>query len=410
MLQKFIRRLLIRRHYWRHVGFDELSELYVSSMFRSLALSLIGIFAPVYLLQQGFSIAQILFFYGVLFATRVPLDVVAGYAVAAWGPKHTLILSNYLQIIASAMLMTLPLYHWPLWLVGIIWGMALSFFFIAYHVDFSKIKHSDHGGKELGWMSIMERVGRAVGPVCGGILATFFGAQYTFMAAGVILLAGLVPLLMSAEPTRTHQKLDFKGLRPWMMKRTILVTSAITVENTVSTIFWPLFLGAYVLSGYVYAELGLLSSVSMIFSTFAAYGIGRLVDNHHGRSLLRVSATSNALLHLFRPFTSGIPMAMGINITNEMVTVGYWLPLYKGIYDNADSQTGHRIVFIVTFECIGEVCKAAVCFGLAAAAMHVSGRTAINTGFVIGGIASSLIMFERFRALDGWRSFYKQEA
>ncbi len=43
MLKKIVYSLLRHRHFWREVGFDELSELYVSMMFRGLSISLPGI-------------------------------------------------------------------------------------------------------------------------------------------------------------------------------------------------------------------------------------------------------------------------------------------------------------------------------------------------------------------------------
>ncbi len=406
MIRNFFRHLLMRRHYWRHVGFDELSELYVSSMFRSVALSLVGIFAPLFLLQEGYMLHSILFFYGCLFAARAVMDVIAGYIVAQWGPKHTILLSNSLQIIASAMFLTLPWMHWPLWGIGVIWGAALSLFFIAYHVDFSKIKHSEHGGKELGWMNIMERGGRAVGPIIGGLVATFFGAEYTFLAATAMLIIGLIPLFLSAEAVKTKQKLDFKGLPPRQLKRNIVSFAAATTENTICTVVWPLFMGLFVLSGYVYAELGFLSSISMFVSVIAAYSIGRLIDNHKGRPLLRASASASAVIHLFRPFVGTVPMALGVNVVHEVAAIGYWMPFYKGVYDTADSWTGRRIVFIVTLECVGEICKAIIFFGLGLLSLYISPKATLSIAFGVAAVASLLIMTERFRALDPWWKFY----
>jgi hypothetical protein len=79
--------------------------------------------------------------------------------------KTFLAVSYVLQIIALGMFMGLGSGAFPLWLVALFWGAAGSLFFTAFHVDFSKVKHAEHGGKEVGFMMIMQRVGGLLGPL-----------------------------------------------------------------------------------------------------------------------------------------------------------------------------------------------------------------------------------------------------
>ena len=67
MIQKTITKLLKHRHFWRDVGFDELSELYACMLLRSLATGLIGLFVPVYLYKNGYSLQSIFVFYIIFF-------------------------------------------------------------------------------------------------------------------------------------------------------------------------------------------------------------------------------------------------------------------------------------------------------------------------------------------------------
>jgi MFS family permease len=165
MLKRIIYRLLRHRHFWRDASFDELSEIYTAMLFRSLALGMVGIFIPVFLFTTGYTLSAIFTFFIYFFATRTVMDIGAGYLVARVGPKHTILVSYVLQIMAALLFLTLPTHHWPLFLPALIWGASNSLFFIAFHVDFSKIKHSVHGGKELGYVTIMERIGQTIGPL-----------------------------------------------------------------------------------------------------------------------------------------------------------------------------------------------------------------------------------------------------
>lgn len=399
MLKKIIRHLLEPKHFWRDVGFDELSELYVSSMLHTLAVSLLMVFVPFYLFQQGYSIPAIFSFFGLFFVGRVVSDILAGFMVARFGPKHTMILSSMLQISSAALFLTIPSHHWPIWLMGPAWGASMSFYFIAFHVAFSKIKHIAHAGKEIGYMNIMDKVGAIAGPLVGGLIGTIFGAQYIFLVATLVLLLSLWPLFLTKEPVVTHQKLDFKGFPVHKVYRDIFAWAAMGTENTLCINLWPLYISLFALGGRVYAQLGALSSFAVVSSITASYAIGRLVDIKHARLTLRFSASLNALLYLFRPLVHSVWPALGVSVANEAITTGYRIPFIKGMYAAADALPGHRIMYFVAMESIGSLAKGTAWFVLALCSLVFATRSVIILGFVLAAAASMLILSERFHAL-----------
>lgn len=400
MLRKLVHRILKPRHYWRTISFNELSEIYISMMLRSLALSITGIFVPVFLFRLHYSVMTICMLYGWYFTFRILGDIMAGHTVARIGPKHAMAISYILQVASAATFLSLQTIHWPIWLLGGLFGMSNSFFFIAFHVDFSKIKHSDHGGKEIGYVNIMEKVGAALGPLVGGIVASLFGARYTFaVAIGLVLLA-IVPLMQTPEPTRIRQHLDFRGLSVRKIKWDILSYAFLGIENTLCLVLWPLYLSIFVLfDSSVYVRLGLLTTASVVTCIVAAQAIGRLIDKRRGRRLLRYGAISNGLLYLIRPFVSTYFMAFGIGAANEVITAAYRMPYTKGFYDAADDKPGHRIAYIVSVEAFSSIVKAMVWWFIAILASGFDSRITITAGFAIAAIASCLVTTEHFKAL-----------
>ncbi len=405
MFKKLLRRLWAPRHAWRGIDFDELSEIYVSMMLRSLATSMMGIFIPIYLYRLGHSVPEIMSVFGCYFSVRVLLDLIAAHTTARIGPKHTLVIGQFLQIATSALFLTLPTFGWPLLLLGIFWGGAASFFFVPFHVDFSKIKHKAHGGKELSYEQIMEKVGYALGPVISGIVATLFGAQYIFLASAIMLIAGLWPLFRTPEPMQLKQKLDYAGLDFKKVKHVIPSYIGLNVENTLCLMLWPLFLAMFVITdGTVFAGVGTMASISVVASILAAHAIGKTVDNHQGRSLLRYSAIANSLVYIVRVFTISYPMALATNIANEAITMGYRLPYTKAVYDAADDLPGYRIVFISSMEIIGCIAKASMWWVLTGLALILTAKQTIYVGFGIAAVASLMIMTEKFKALEPKRA------
>ena len=402
MIKKLIYRFLKYRHYWRFAGFDELSELYVSMMFRSMAISLSGLFIPLYLIRLDFDLPSILMVVAWYFTFRfVIFDWLAGLVVAWFGPKHGLLTSNFLFIASASLFLTLGSFSWPVWLLGGLWGAAQSFFFVSFNTDFSKVKHSQHGGKELGYVTIMEKVGAMLGPLVGGVIATLFGPQFLFITAILLLVGGLFPLFQSAEPTPTSQRIKIKNFKIDGRTRDYFSYAAVGIENNISLFIWPLFLGLFVLVGpLAYAKLGLLISLSFIASILAAQAIGKLIDDRKGRPLMRYSALANAIIHLCRPLTSTYPVAFGLNVLNDLVTPGFRMPYLKGMFDAADEFSDQRIVYLTTMEMFSSMFKALNCWLLVILSLGLQPMQVMIAGFVIAAISSILIMSENFKALN----------
>lgn len=400
MFKKIIHSLLLRRHYWRHANFDELQEIYISLLFRSFALGIIGIFIPVFLLQQGFGFHGVASFFVFFFGARVFADVASGFLVARFGPKHTILLS-YASLIAASMLLA---YNQslgiPLAVPALLWGASSSLFFIAFHVDFSKIKHSNHGGKEIGYVNIMERIGGVIGPLIGGFVASAFGGRYIFVLAALFFIAGSWPLLLSKEPTRTHQKLDFKNFNVGAIKHQLMIHVFFAVEHSVNVALWPVYLTLFVFAGAAYAEIGALASLGFLMSVLVALTFGKFVDAKKGGLVLRISAACNAVINFVRPFVTSVPLAGVVTAAGESAGVGIRIPYSKGMYDAADSQEGHRIVYIVTMESFASAFKCLFWLELLILLAAFSVHTTLMIGFALAGFSSLMVMKQRFRALQ----------
>lgn len=399
MLNKLLHTWRLRRHFWREATFSELSELYITQVFHSLAINIVGIFVPIFLLKQGYPLPAILAFFALFFTFRAFWDLVSGYYIARYGPKHAILASHIFQVLMLAGFTTLPNFHWPLLPLAALWGGANSFYFMALHVDFSKVKHSVSGGKEIGLSNAMDRIGATLGPLAGGLIASYLGAQYAFLAATVFFAAGLVPLFFTKEPVRIRQKLDFKGFTYRTVRRDRITYNALGLENTICLIMWPLFVALYVLSGRIYAQVGVAVAVAVAMSVLATRVIGRLIDGRQGRLLLRSSLATNTGVHLLRPFTLGFVPLLGVNIANEAATVGYRLPYLKGMYDAVEDYPGHRIVYFVYMEGSSSILKALMYGAFYAASLAVAPKPVLTAAFVLGAAFSGVVAFERFRAL-----------
>lgn len=208
-------------------------------------------------------------------------------------------------------------------------------------------------------------------------------------------------MFRTREPTRLNQKLKYNDFPVSSILTYLPSYIGLNIENTLCLMLWPLFLAAIVLPGdSVFLKIGLISSLSVVTAVVSARVIGRKVDQHKGRKMLRISAVVNALVHLFRPFVSAYPLAFAVNLANEGVTSGYRLPYTKGMYDTADDFPGFRIVFISTMESLGCIAKATMWWILVLISLLTTSRLLYIVGFYIAAAASLLITTEKFKSLD----------
>jgi hypothetical protein len=399
MINRLFKRILEPRHFWRTAGFDELSELYVAQFLRSLGVNLVGLFIPIYLYKIGYSLSQIAFYFVCWFVFRVFFDYLSARFIAKYGPKHGMLVGCLMHSVYLGLVLTIKTQHWPFILVASVGSFAYGMHILALQVDFSKIKHVDHGGKELGFLSIVDKLGGVVGPLVGGLLANYFDPRYTVALAGAMLLLSAVPLFFSKEPVVKNQTLDFRGIPYKERYRDYLSAIPNTIENAVTLIIWPLYVSIFIFKRGAFAKLGIITAVSVLGAILLTRAIGSLIDNSKGLRLLRIATVLNALVHLTRPFAGSTAAVLAINVANEPITAAYRMPYYKGLFDAADSLPGRRISYLTTYGMVDSLTRLVFWLFVWLALSMYSGHSVFVALFFVAALCSLGIMLEKFDVL-----------
>ena len=353
MIQKIIHRLLLRRHFWRYATFSEVAELYASSLLRKLAINMAAAFLSVYLFQSGYSVVFIAGFWMLYYFAKIFMTFPAALYASKFGPKHGILLSNLLYIPAMAVYTFVP--EWGLAAViaaGLLQGASATLYTLCHAIDFSKVKSMEHAGKEIAYMNMIEKIATGLSPFVGGLLAFSFGPEVTMWIAAGLFAVAATPLFQTGEPTKSRQKLVFRGF-PWRLTwRSFVANTGAGVDFVASGTVWVLFLAIAVLgtaSNDVYAKMGVLLSVVIIAALISSYMFGKLIDGRHGGKLLKISVLADGGVHLLRPFTDHFVGAAAVNVVNETATTGYAMAFTRGMFDLADIS-GHRITYLACME------------------------------------------------------------
>lgn len=398
MIHKIVFFFVRYTHPWRAIGSAEMAELYISRMMRVMGLKIMAGFSFIYMYQLGYDLKALALFFCIYFSFRMLISTpISAFVIARYGPKHASLISNLLQILAIFTIVTLPQFGIAALIIYIpLAGLATTLYDISYLVDFSKVKHIDHSGKELGIMQIVERAMVGLGPLVGGLIALYFGPQAMMLFGALLMLIAALPLFFTSEPTHVHQKITLRHFNWKTAWRPMLANVGIGIDMNISGIGWGLFL-AIVLFGVsgnsaVYAQIGALGSTSIIASLGVSYLYGRIVDRYQGKLLLKLSVVGDFLVHLSRIFITTPTQALAVNVSNEVVTVGYAIPAMRAIFDVVDGLPGYRIVFLTMVyaaQLFGDVCASFVFLFLA---HHYSEPRALQLLFASLAVFVLLIM------------------
>lgn len=398
MFKQLIHLIFRRRHYWRIVSFDEIAELYTSRLLTTFAINIVNLFAAIYLYKLGYSLMFITVFYGIIYSIKVPFSYVAAKYVAYFGPKHGIFLAGLIRVPSLIAFMFVPTYGLPAVIVfGVLQQLSSTLYDLAYLVNFSKVKSSEHAGKEIGTMQVIEKIARIASPLIGGVIASVYSPQATIAIACGLFIISAWPLMRTVEPTMTRNRLRFEGF-PWRLSRPSLISeSVIGFDFVASGMTWTLFISLYVfeaLGNNMYAALGGLASLGVLVSVVTAWTFGQIVDKHKGGVLLSAGTIVNVIIHAFRPFTTSAAGVMGVNIANETATSAYSIPFTRVTFDVADTS-GFRITYMMFIEMSLNFGASLGCFVLALCLHLFGAEEGMKAMFIVAAMYELLLLISR---------------
>ena len=399
MIHSFIYQLMRRRHFWRHATFSEVAELYTSRLLRVLALHMVSLFMALYLYKSGFDLIFIAFYYASYFGLKVLVSWPSAKFAARFGPKHGILVSNFLYIPALVAFTFVPDYGLiAVVTFGVFQALSATLYDLCYQIDFSKVKHADHAGKEIGFMSFIEKLASGLSPLIGGAIATMFGAEVTIWLAAILFAVSAGPLMKTAEPLKTGQKIKLRGF-PWRSLMPVMRSEAARGFDFVATsTVWVLFIALVVFGATgddIYVKIGALSSIGFLITFVAAFTFGKLIDRRHGRVLLMCGVALKSITHLLRPIASTPVHVASINLASETATTGYYMAYLRGVFDSADSS-GSRIVYLLFLEIAVNVGAAIACIVFGLLVWQFDAETGMSLFFVTAAVVSLLLATSRF--------------
>jgi|AntRauTorcE11897_2_1112592.scaffolds.fasta_scaffold04305_5 MFS family permease len=392
-----LRDFIGHRYSWKAIKESDLTELYVSMTIKTLGLSLIGIFLPIYLYENGLSLLQIALFYVMTYGMRAAIDYPVTKIIARFGPKHVMTVANMLLAVFLIFLVTYPVFEWSLPVLAVFDALAASLFFTAYHIEFSKIQHAKSAGHELGLMFQLSKIAGVLGPVIGGLIAYFSDIRVAIVAAIAMIFASGIPLLASKEAVRVRQKLTFKGFAWGKVKRDALSNAGLGFDQVSALMVWPLFIALFLVGESVYLGVGVITSLGLLVSLLATRAYGKYIDKGKGHQVLKLGALITAGIGALRPLVGSFGGAVGLSMANDPASLSVRMAYTKGQYGKSSDMHGYRDVYWGYMMFVSNLARMLFWAVLAVLAYLLAEKAALQIGLFVGALAGLLVLVSRFK-------------
>ncbi|MFH1601394.1 MAG: MFS transporter [Candidatus Shapirobacteria bacterium] len=329
-----------------------LTGLYLNSVFRTLALGLIGIFIPVFVFQITSGWSGVLKFYLISETTTLILSSPTAMLIKKWGPDWLVGLGALTLITALGFLILSQNNLVFIWWAALFLGITVPFHWLPYHLAFCQESQRHCLHRQLANRNILNKISTAAAPLLGGIIAAKLGFTSLYLIAGIVIALSLIPILMD-QYNQKGRALSWervkKTLRKPNLHSTWLGFFGWGIESAIYAIFLPIY---FFQSLTNLEEMGSLFTLSLLISLLAIAFIGKKSADNEGKVFGLGMIGSFPFWLIVANFSSFLGLASAnafYNITSQAI----WIPVEGVVYRQGKKEGKSYFVLRNTFLRLG---------------------------------------------------------
>ncbi|MEN9327383.1 MAG: hypothetical protein RI947_191 [Candidatus Parcubacteria bacterium] len=297
-----------------HTRQDYLSVFYIVATLRTFAISMLGLFFPIFLYDlltaDGYSQQSAFILVGLtflmLYFTYMNSVIIVNRLIAKIGIRSGFIIGQILFVLFIIFSRMTTNYDYLL-LSFSLWGLAASFWWISYHNYFLDIGTVKQYGSQLGLLAFLGIAASVAAPLVGGLVISIGGYISMFLVAIAIVMLTILLLVFSEKNVKMHAVYLKDVIREIKAhKRDFLGFVGAGGEEALYSVAWPLLLHV-VLKDIL--EVGIFSTIIVFLSAFTAIYVGKLSDRLPRKKLQKLGSGIVGLSWLGKMFvqhTSGL--------------------------------------------------------------------------------------------------------
>lgn len=333
------------------ITISEHAALYLTNTIRVLAVSLVGVFLPIYI----FDVTQkFLFFHhnptinGISWVLCYFL-LRSAFVLIATVSLGNMIFSKIhfqLSMIISFFILIIEILMWHLasqnpmliLVAGVLAGFKAAMYWLPYHIFFVRkaSKKQQRFGKKTGLRFFLTRAISGIGPAIGGLIILDYGFNVLFMTSILLLIVAALPIAFVIHEWEHKEHNVLQVIKDYALnKKYWRITSSYVgegIDKCIYTAFWPIML-FFVLNNF--AKIGFINSFSFILSSLVVLWIGRAIDKYGAFKIHGLGSITNSLLYVPRMFFSSPLLFYSLDVADRFVSGTYALPMMSRSYEKA---------------------------------------------------------------------------
>lgn len=353
----------------------------------SFSRSMVSIFIPILLLEMGYSISEVIFYYFIFNAIDVPLNFLARWTTRKIGARKVIILGSIFSIFFLVSLYQLEPNNWILLsTTALLAAVYDTFYWVAHLYLFMRCsKKDDNISSDTSLLSIIRGSAMIIAPILGAIILVSFGQNILILSSAIVLAFSIWPLfrIKNILDMPRRKQISFrKFFNTWEFFKDYLTKGFINVHLTTEGVIWPIFIFLFFGS---FTSVSFLPVVATIGGGVFTYLAGRISKEKRRRAVV-TGGLIIALIWISRLMINGSSAFYYLSV----FVVGFFAPLIGIPLDSSIFEKGEKKEVLSTsmYRNITHMFSNAIIFGILSILVNI-----FNISFIMATASMFIAVF-----------------
>jgi MFS family permease len=325
------------------VGRREIYRIYTAHTLRGIALSIVSVYVPIFLLTLGHTLSEVIWYYivthlvGLAFAlTLVPFLIERIGILQTFKWNYPITITYYL------LLALLPSFPLPLPLIAVLGGASIFFYWVPLNIFLIKNTEFDKMGSDMAKFFALPQIFSIVGPLIGAGLILLVG----FWPAFAVAMVGTVVSYLPLAPIGTSEiRVSFRFREAWAgLKKRRFLFFLEGFDNIVeeSEWFWGIYI--YLVIGSL-AVPGIVGSLEALGGAVFTLLVGKYA-NKSGRKMILGAAAALVCVAISRMFIESQLAAYAVSLIASFAMTAFMVSYFSAIYRSVKGDNEEEFIIL----------------------------------------------------------------
>lgn len=369
------------------MGFRELDNLLIYEFLKNFAISLIGVFIPVYIVSEGFGLLPAVLFIAISGISGTLLSYPISKLISRIGFKHSLVASYLFLIPGLATIRAFELSIAVIIFSSLLYNTGRMLHNISLNSEFAVDSDGDNREDDSGKMLSLPNISRIIAPIAGGLIFAGLGFGELMIFAVFILALSAIPLILSKEH-RDPLDYNMKELLEEEYLRTVPLFLARGIQGVTAVGIFGLFV-FMVIGGSV--DVGGARALDSLGFVLTGLLVGRYATDIDNNLFVGIGCLGSSIAFFLRGFLVTPMQVFLLSFTAGIFFQIYHVPIYSSFANEAeDTEILEFYTLRKIFVGIGNLLSVST---LTVFYLLYDLRTGFKAAFFLGGIATIVMAF-----------------